>query len=185
MLDPAEVRLSMPKASVGLGFTISRGGVMDISFAAGEKKFNYRVAAVILNGGKLLAMRDEYSPYYYLPGGRVKLGETAEQAVIREIQEELHVTAEIVRPLWLNQAFFKEEVDGLRYHELCVCFLLDVSNTVLPSRGNRFCLTEGERRSSFEWLRFEQLKDEHFYPAFLKEAIFHLPENLTLRTELE
>ena len=72
---------------------------MDISFAAGEKKFNYRVAAVILNGGKLLAMRDEYSPYYYLPGGRVKLGETAEQAVIREIQEELHVTAEIVRPL--------------------------------------------------------------------------------------
>ena len=77
MLEPAEVRLSMPKASAGLGFTISRGGVMDISFAAGEKKFNYRVAAVILNGGKLLAMRDEYSPYYYLPGGRVKLGETA------------------------------------------------------------------------------------------------------------
>lgn len=185
MLEPAEVRLSMPKASAGLGFTISRGGVMDISFAAGEEKFNYRVAAVILNGGKLLAMRDEYSPYYYLPGGRVKLGETAEQAVIREIQEELHVTAEIVRPLWLNQAFFKEEVDGLRYHELCVCFLLDISNTVLLSRGNRFCLTEGERSSSFEWLRFEQLKDEHFYPAFLKEAIFHLSENFTLRTELE
>lgn len=87
---------------------------MDISFEAGEEKFNYRVGAVILNDGKLLAMRDEDAPYYYLPGGRVKLGETAEQAVIREVYEELHVTAEIVRPLWLNQAFFKEEVDGLR-----------------------------------------------------------------------
>ena len=157
----------------------------DITFPTADGCFNYRVCGVLLSGGKILAMRDEHSPYYYLPGGRVKLGETAEQAVIREIQEELHVTAEIVRPLWLNQAFFKEEVDGLRYHELCVCFLLDVSNTVLPSRGKRFCLTEGERRSSFEWLRFAQLKDEHFYPAFLKEAIFHLPENFTLRAELE
>lgn len=158
---------------------------MDISFAVGEAKFNYRVGAVMLNDSKLLAMQDERSPYYYLPGGRVKLGETAEQAVVREIQEELHVTAEIVRPLWLNQAFFKEDTDGLRYHELCVYFLLDVSNTVLLSSGDSFCLTEGQRRSSFEWLSFERLKDEYFYPAFLKEAIYNLPETFTLRTELE
>ena len=158
---------------------------MDISFAVGEAKFNYRVGAVMLNDSKLLAMQDERSPYYYLPGGRVKLGETAEQAVVREIQEELHVTAEIVRPLWLNQAFFKEDTDGLRYHELCVYFLLDVSNTVLLSSGDSFCLTEGQRRSSFEWLSFERLKDEYFYPAFMKEAIYNLPETFTLRTELE
>ena len=34
---------------------------MDISFAVGEAKFNYRVGAVMLNDGKLLAMRDELS----------------------------------------------------------------------------------------------------------------------------
>ena len=55
--------------------------------------------------GKILAMHDERSPYYYLPGGRVEIGETAEHAVIREVQEELDVTPKIVRPLWLNQAF--------------------------------------------------------------------------------
>ena len=32
-------------------------------------------------------MHDERSPYFYLPGGRVKMGETANQAVVREIRE--------------------------------------------------------------------------------------------------
>ena len=102
---------------------------MDISFKVENQKFNYRVCAVILSENQILAMRDERSPYFYLPGGRVKMGETAEQAVIREVWEELRVTPKIDRPLWLNQAFFTEDVDGLRYHELCLYFLMDISDT--------------------------------------------------------
>lgn len=65
---------------------------MDISFKTGNQKFNYRVCAMMISDGKILAMHDERSPYYYLPGGRVAIGETAENAVIREVQEELGVT---------------------------------------------------------------------------------------------
>ena len=69
------------------------------------------------------------------------MGETAEQAVVREIREELGVTMKIARPLWLNQAFFTEDVDGIRYHELCIYFLMDISNTDLSERSNSFTLT--------------------------------------------
>ena len=158
---------------------------MDLSFRAGNEKFNYRVCAVIVNDGKLLAMHDDRSPYFYLPGGRVKLGETAEAAVLREVQEELGVIPEIVRPLWLNQAFFTEDIDGLRYHELCLYFLTDVSKTGLLSRGERFSAQEGRRTHRFEWLALARLREEYFYPQFLKEEIFHLPESLILRTEYE
>lgn len=41
---------------------------------------------MIISDGKILAMQDERSPYYYLPGGRVMLGETAEEAVIRRFK---------------------------------------------------------------------------------------------------
>ena len=50
-------------------------------------------------------MHDEHSPYYYLPGGRGEMGETAEHTVIREVQEELNITPAIIWPLWFNQAF--------------------------------------------------------------------------------
>ncbi len=158
---------------------------MDISYISGSDKFNYRVCAVIVNDGKLLAMHDERSPYYYLPGGRVKLGETAEQAVLREVREELNITPAIVRPLWLNQAFFTEDVDHLHYHELCVYFLLDISQTDLLSKGERFTLRERHHTHDFEWLPFERLAREYFYPIFLKTAIFDLPDHFTLRTEYE
>ena len=158
---------------------------MDISFKSDDKKFNYRVCAMIISEGKILAMKDERSPYYYLPGGRVEIGETAENAVIREVQEELGISPEIIRPLWLNQAFFTEDVDNIHYHELCIYFLMDTTNTDLLSRGKIFTTKEGLRTHTFEWLEFDRLKDEYFYPLFLKKDIFNFPEVFTIRTEVE
>ena len=158
---------------------------MDISFVSGREKFNYRVCAVMISDGKLLAMHDERSPYFYLPGGRVQMGETCEHAVIREVEEELCISPKILRPLWLNQGFFTEDVDQLRYHELCVYYLMDISGTDLLSRGERFTLREGAHTHDFEWLAFERLRDEYFYPVFLKTAIFQLPDHLTIREEHE
>lgn len=158
---------------------------MDITFQTDGRTFNYRVCAMILSGGKILAMHDQRSPYFYLPGGRVAVGETAEEAVLREVEEELHIRAKISRPLWLNQAFFTEDVNGQNYHELCVYFLMDISETDLLSRGACFRCTEGTQTHFFQWLPFERLKEEYFYPLFLKEDIFHLPETFTIRTERE
>ncbi len=158
---------------------------MDISYVEKSSKFNYRVCAVIISNNKILAMHDERSPYYYLPGGRVQMGETAEQAIIREVEEELNIMPDIVRPLWLNQAFFTEDTDHLNYHEICIYFLLDISHTDLLKKGERFTLTEGRHIHDFAWLPFERLKDEYFYPLFLKTDIYCLPEQFTIRTEVE
>lgn len=157
----------------------------DISFISGNEKFNYRACAVILAEGKILALHDDRSPYFYLPGGRVRMGESAEQAVLREVEEELNIKAKIVRPLWLNQGFFEEDVDHLHFHEICIYFLMDISETGLLQKGQRFTLHEGRHTHDFEWLAFERLEKEYFYPLFLKKEIFHLPTHFTIRTEYE
>lgn len=159
---------------------------MDISYTCDNQRFNYRVCAMIISGNKILAMHDERSPYFYLPGGRVMMGETAEQAVVREVREELGMTPKITRPLWLNQAFFTEDVEGIDYHELCIYFLMDISETnLLLEQGHSFTRTEGEHIHTFEWLEFDRLKEEYFYPVFLKKEIYNLPNEFTLRTETE
>lgn len=158
---------------------------MDITFKTEEGRFNYRVCAIIINDNKLLAMHDERSPYYYLPGGRVKLHETAESAVLREIKEELEIDAKIIRPLWFHQNFFIEDVNKDRYHELCLYYLMDISNTLLLEKGDKFILEEGKQKHSFEWLPFEKLKSEYLYPLFIKDKIFDLPQELIIVTESE
>ena len=159
--------------------------IKDITFKIENNKFNYRVCAIIINDNKILALKDEVSPYYYLPGGRVQIGETAEEALLREIKEELEVDAKIVRPLWLNQAFFNEDVTKINFHELCIYFLVDVKNTKLPTLGDKFTLRENVHTHEFEWLEFSRLKDENSYPLFIKEEIYNLPNEFRIRTEIE
>ena len=153
---------------------------MDITFKTEQGRFNYRVCGITTHDGKILAMKHDRTPYYFLPGGRVHLGETVEEAVLREMREELEIDAKILRPLWFNQGFFNEDVTGEQFHEICLYFLMDISHTDLLSKGGKFIQCEGGQQHHFEWLEFDRLKDEYFYPIFLKEKIFDLPEELTI-----
>ena len=158
---------------------------MDLTFKTEAGIFNYRVCAVILHDGKILATKDQNSPYYYLPGGRVKLHEPAEKAIVREVKEELNVEPKIIRPLWLNQGFFTEDVTGARFHELCLYYLVDISETDLLSRGERFTMMESGCTYYYEWIPLSRLESEYLYPLFIKKKIFNLPEHLTVLTEFE
>jgi len=158
---------------------------MDLTFKTEHGVFNYRVCAIILHNNALLATKNKDTPYYYLPGGRVKLHEDAESAVQREVFEELGVHGKIIRPLWLNQGFFTEDVTKEKFHELCIYYLIDVSETDLPSRGKTFVQFEGEKRHFYEWIPLSQIGQEYLYPLFVKEHIHKLPDTLTILAEYE
>ena len=158
---------------------------MDLTFHVDNGVFNYRVCAVILHNGRILATKDQNSPYYYLPGGRVKLHEPAEKAILREIREELGIEPKILRPLWLNQGFFTEDVTGKRFHELCLYYLVDISETGLLSKGEQFTMMESGRAHFYAWIPLSRLQSEYLYPLFIKDKIFNLPEHLTVLTEYE
>ena len=158
---------------------------MDLTFKTEEGVFNYRVCAVIVHDEKLLTVKTPNAPYFFLPGGRVMLHEPADKAILREIREELNIEPGSIRPLWLNQGFFTEDVTGKRFHEICIYYLVDAEGTELLSKGDRFTTQESAHDNYFEWIPFSRLRNEYLYPLFIKEKIFNLPEHLTILTEYE
>lgn len=62
--------------------------------------------AVFRDGKVLLALRTQ-PRLWSLPGGRIEPGETAEQAALRELREEVGVEAEIVAPAGEREAVWR------------------------------------------------------------------------------
>lgn len=157
---------------------------MDVTFKTEEGIFNYRVCAIIKHNNKLLSMKNKNTPYYFLPGGRVNIYEDADAAIRRELKEELGIDADIVRPLWFVQSFFIEDESKDKFHELCIYYLVDISDSDLINH-ERFEGLVTWNREVFEWLDIDMLKEEYLYPLFIKEKINDLPERLEMLTEYE
>lgn len=147
---------------------------MDISFKSAEGAFNYRVAAIIVHEGRILVMQDEGIPHDYLPGGRVHLGETAEAALARELSEELDIVIPSHRLVFMAESFFT--LMGARYHEMCLYHLMEAPPELL-AHGERFTRIEGSEIHHFRWVTYEELTGLSFFPIFLKERIFSLPDS--------
>ena len=147
---------------------------MDISIKATAGKFNYRVAAMIVHEAHILVMQDEGIPHDYLPGGRVHLHEPAETALSRELREELDIDLPPHQLTFIAESFFT--IDNTRYHEMCLYFLMEAPPELLQ-RGDAFTRVEGNEIHHFRWVKFEELRHLSFYPIFLKERIFTLPEH--------
>ena len=67
---------------------------------------NLRVGAIIRKNGKLLLVGNDRNDYDYSVGGRIRFGETAEQAILREVEEETGFRLEIDRLGFVEENYF-------------------------------------------------------------------------------
>lgn len=158
---------------------------MDMTIKTNEGYFNYRVAAIITHDNKLLVMKNNDYNSYYLPGGRVRMHESSQEAIVREIKEELHIDIKQYRPLWFHECFFVEDVLQEKFHELCMYYFVDIKDTGFNMFNEKFTLEESDRLNSFEWIAFEELSNQIVYPLFIKDEIFSLPDSFTIRVDEE
>lgn len=69
------------------------------------------VGALIVNkeGKVLLAKSHKWFDKYTLPGGHIEIGETMEEALRREVKEEVGLDVEVVEFLTMQEAIFAKE----------------------------------------------------------------------------
>ncbi len=110
------------------------------------------VAAIIHHDGKILATQRGYGDFkdgWEFPGGKIESGETAEQAIVREIQEELNVT--IVPEKLVTTV----ECDYPKFHLTMHCFLSSI-------KKGHVALLEHE---AMKWLAKDELDSVGWLPA--------------------
>lgn len=98
----------------------------------------FGVGAVVLGNGKVLLVRRAKAPRkgaWSLPGGAQKLGETAEQALTREVREE---TGLEVRPMRLLAVvdIIEREGDAVARHYTVADYLAAVTGGTLRPGGD-------------------------------------------------
>lgn len=148
---------------------------MDLSFKTTEGRFNYRVAGLLVHNNRLLIMQDKGQPYYYVPGGRIKMNERSEDAIKREIKEELGIEVNVNRMLWVNENFFKEETLHEQFHEICFFYLLELKDMEILNKGKDFLVDENGKIHTYYWKTLDDIKSINLYPQFLREKITDLP----------
>ncbi len=113
------------------------------------------VAAVIRKGDRIFATQrgyGEFKDFWEFPGGKIEPGESAEEALHREIMEELDVRIEIVRKIDTI------EYDYPDFHITLHCFLCDLPEKEHP---------ELKEHEAARWLSARQLDTVRWLPADL------------------
>lgn len=83
------------------------------------------VSAAIFRDGRVLIVRRARPPahgLYTLPGGGVELGETLEQAVVREVREETALAVEPVDLVGFRQAIVRDDAGRVERHFVILPF---------------------------------------------------------------
>lgn len=138
----------------------------DIRFKTNQSCFTYRVAAIIIKDNKLLMVKHEDYPCYYTVGGKVRINETSEEAVVREVYEEIGIKLQIDRLSIIQERFF--QIKGEQHHEIVFYFLMK-DNPSLDLSCRSF--TDQGPEESLHWLSLESLDKTYLIPEFFKTKL--------------
>ena len=141
----------------------------DLCVKIEEGILNIRVGAIIMKDDRFLMVENDRFDHLYSVGGRIKFGETAEEAVVREVFEETGRKMEIDRLGFIHENFFPGDSlkkQGNIVHEISFFFYMNVPTDFEPVCDS---FTEDGDKERLVWIRADHQKK--YYPEFFKTEL--------------
>jgi len=128
-----------------------------------EKKISYRVAALIIQNNKILIAKNQNNPLYYIIGGGIEVFETSEEAITREIFEEIGIDMKIDKLVFVHERLYQSYYN-IKSHEIVFFYLMKWSNNYNIIEG----LKTDNSKESLHWISLNELKNLNLVPKFIK-----------------
>jgi len=141
----------------------------DLCVQMDEGILNIRVGAIIIRDGKFLMVGNDRVDHLYSVGGRLKFGETTEEAVVREVYEETGIKMEIDRLGFVHENFFPGDSlakKGKTVHEISFFYYMKVPED-LEIRCTSF--TEDGNEEYLVWINPDH--PQKYYPEFFRTEL--------------
>ena len=144
----------------------------DMTVPSDDGLLNIRVGAIIMKNGKILMVENKNRPeFLYSVGGRIKFGETAEEAVIREVFEETGIKMEVDRLGFVHENYFYGDAatnPGKLIYEISFFFYMKVPEDFEPVSQS---FTEDDHVEFLHWITPDS--SVKYYPEFFRTELAH------------
>lgn len=135
---------------------------MDFRMTVDKQVFGVRVSALIIQDEQIYLTKSPQDQYY-LVGGAILVNEETEEAIKREVKEELGID------VLVNQLAFVVEnrfnLESRKYHQIEFLYhvtpLSQLNTTIIEDSQERTC----------HWVSLDDLDKIDLNPAFLKEEL--------------
>jgi len=118
------------------------------------------VGAVIVHEGKILLEKRKNAPgkgKWSIPGGLVELGESTEQAVVREVKEETGLEVEEPRLIDVVDEVRLDEKGAIKYHFVIIDYLISVMRGVPKAASDA---------DELHWVPFSEVEEHDLTKSF-------------------
>lgn len=140
---------------------------VSIKIKTDNYNFKFRVSGLVIKNNKILLVDMDDSGFLCLPGGYVELGETTEEAVKRELAEEIGKTCEISKYLGVVENYFINK-NSKKMHEISFYYLMDIIDNI---KDEDFTLIENDKghniKLDFKWIDLDKIHLFDVRPRFL------------------
>lgn len=143
---------------------LKRGETMVITMKEEGKRFGVRVGAIIYNEDKSkILLENQDNGRYMFPGGRIDVHEDSDNAIVRELKEELNLSTNL-KLKYVVEMFLSSP--KTKYHEIGFYYLTTIKEETIKSG---FKSLDGD--GIFEWISIQNLENHKILAKPIKEKV--------------
>jgi mutator protein MutT len=120
------------------------------------------VGAIVVGEQGILLIRRDKDPgkgLWSIPGGIVEVGETQQEAILREVEEETGITVEVIKMIGTFDLIIRDSRNRVKFHYILIHYL---------TRAISFDIQSEFPDSEVRWFSINELPEKEIPPQILE-----------------